>query len=566
MSYDGLFAGVIARQLNRELIGAKIEKIHQPEPDEIVMQLHCNGRRKKLLISVASTSASVYFTEQNIENPPTAPAFCMLLRKHIQGGRIVSVSQIQTERIIEFYVETVNEMGFSVNKKLIAETMGKHSNLILVDISTEKIIDSIKRISIDINRYRQILPGLSYVMPPSQNKLDFWTSEKAEIYERIQQSKEEGSKALLSSVQGIGPIAAEELWTAGPREKLADRIIDLRVKLLSPEGIVPTVYSDECGIPKDVHVFPLSHVLGNYKTDIFQDPGTALDFYFSNRRQSNRVSQKGTNLERTVGALLDKLLLKKQRLLEDIKQAEEADILRLKGELLNANLYQVAPGARSVTVKSYYDQSDVTIELDTRFSASKNAQNYYKKYAKAKTAKKEKLLQLLDTEKDIAYIESVFALISLSETYEELNLLRQELAQLGYIRTRKTKDKPVKSKPTPRKYTSLGGLKIMVGRNNTENDYLTFSLAGKTDLWFHAKGMPGSHVVLFLKEKEPENEDLLQAAALAAYYSKGKDSENVPVDYTYVKHVKKPSGSKPGMVIFTHQKTVYVNPEKYDSE
>lgn len=566
MSYDGLFAGVVARQLNRELSGAKIEKIHQPQPDEIVMQIHGSGQRKKLLISVAPASAGVYLTGQNFENPATAPAFCMLLRKHIQGGRIVSVAQIQTERIIEFYIDTVNEMGFSVNKKLIAETMGKHSNLILVDLSADKIIDSIKRISIDVNRYRQTLPGLSYVLPPPQDKLDFWTFCKADLQEKIENSKEEGSKALMSCVQGMGPTAAEECWMSGPQETVVQRIVDLRESLLSEEGISPVVYSDESGIPKDVHVFPLPHVFGNYKKEEFSSPGAALDYYFTHRVQSNRIAQKSGDLERALKTLLDKLLLKKQRLLEDIKQAEGADSLRLKGELLNANINRVASGAKDITVKSYYDESDLLIELDPRFSPAKNAQNYYKKYAKAKTAKKEKLIQLADTEKDIAYIESASSMIALCETYEELSLVRRELAQLGYVKSKKTKEKAVKSKPSPRRYVTADGAEVAVGRNNTENDHLTFALAGKTDLWLHTKDIPGSHVVLFTRGREPSGSDLLQAASLAAYYSKAKDSENVPVDYTYIKHVKKPSGAKPGMVIFTNQKTVYVNPGKIESK
>ena len=220
MSYDGLFTGIIARQLNKELTGSKIEKIYQPEPDAILMQIYSNGNRKKLLLHTSPTSAGVYFTNKNFKNPSNAPSFCMLLRKHIQAGRIVGVKQTQTERIIEFYIDTVNEMGFSVNKKLIVEIMGKHSNLILLDLSTDKIIDSIKRISIDVNRYRQLLPGLVYVLPPPQNKLDFWTAQESEMRERLLQSGNESPKAIMASIQGFGPTAAEELWRAGPQKNL----------------------------------------------------------------------------------------------------------------------------------------------------------------------------------------------------------------------------------------------------------------------------------------------------------------------------------------------------------
>lgn len=566
MSYDGLFTGIIARQLNEELSGSKIEKIYQPEPDAILMQIYSNGSRKKLLLNTNPTSAGVYLTGRNFENPQNAPSFCMLLRKHIQAGRIVGIKQLQTERMIEFYIDTINEMGFSVNKKLIAEIMGKHSNLVLVDIETGKIIDSIKRVSIDVNRYRQLLPGLLYVMPPSQNKIDFWTGEENEMRARIFQSECEGPKAIMSSIQGFGPTAAEEIWRSGPPQRVVERLQNLRNKLLVGEMLSPAVYSDETGIPKDVHLFPLNHLFDASKTKYFETPGDALDYFFTNRIQSNRVSQKNATLTKDVTTILDRLLLKKQRLLEDIQEAEKADIYRLKGELLTANLHLVEPGLKSITVKSYYDESSVKIELDVRFSAAKNAQNYYKKYAKAKTATKEKFLQLKETQKDIDYLDSVISCIPLSETYEELDTIRNELSDLGYIRPSKTKQKRSKTKTKPKSYKTSNGLDIMVGRNNTENDYLTFKMAAKTDLWFHTKDIPGSHVILFLRDKEAAEEDILQAASLAAYYSKARESENVPVNYTKIKYVKKLPESKPGMVTFTNNKTVFVNPDSNEDK
>lgn len=561
MSYDGLFTGIIARQLNEELYGSKIEKIYQPEPDAILMQVYSNGSRKKLFFNISPTSAGVYLTSRNFENPQNAPSFCMLLRKHIQAGRIVSVKQLQTERMIEFYIDTINEMGFSVNKKLIAEIMGKHSNLVLVDIETNKIIDSIKRVSIDVNRYRQLLPGLLYVMPPTQNKIDFWTGEEKEMRERLSQTECDGPKAIMSSIQGFGPTAAEELWRAGPPEKVVERLQSLKADLLSGKALSPAVYSDESGIPKDVHLFPLNHLFDASKTKYFDTPGDALDYFFANRIQSNRVSQKNANLIKDVSTILDRLLLKKQRLLEDIQEAEKADLYRLKGELLTANLHLVEPGSKSLTVRSYYDESNVRIDLDVRFSAAKNAQIYFKKYAKSKTAAKEKFLQLKETQKDIDYLDSVISCIPLSETYEELDTIRSELSNLGYIKTSKTKTKRTKTKTKPKKYKTATGLEIMVGRNNTENDYLTFKAASKTDLWFHTKDIPGSHVILLLEGKEAAEKDILQAASLAAYYSKARESENVPVNYTKIKYVKKLPESKPGMVTFTNNKTVFVNPD-----
>ncbi|NCB41058.1 MAG: fibronectin/fibrinogen-binding protein [Clostridia bacterium] len=565
MGYDGLFTGVITRQLNEELYGAKIEKIYQPEPEAILMQVYANGNRKKLFLNTSSTGASVYLTNRNFENPQDAPSFCMLLRKHLQSGRIVSVNQTQTERVIEFNIDTMNEMGFSVNKKLIAEIMGKHSNLILIDLATDRIIDSIKRISIDVNRYRQLLPGLTYVPPPTQHKLDFWTSTEDDFRKSLSQTGMDGPQAILSSIQGFGPTAAEELWLQGPTEQLASRLSALKSYLLADKSLCPAVYTDETKTPKDVHIFPLKTLFDSSKTKCFDKPGDALDYFFANRMQSNRVTQKNTNMMKDIQHILARLLLKKQRLLEDIQEAEKADIQRLKGELLTANLHIVPPGAKSVIVKSYYDDTDVVIELDVRFSAAKNAQSYYKKYAKAKTAKKEKFIQLEEVQADVEYLESVLSLIPFSETYEELEAIHRELSDLGYIRPLKTKQKRSTLKAKPKIYKTENGFEVRVGRNNTENDYLTFKLASKTDLWFHTKDIPGSHVVLFAENKKPEESDILNAAALAAYHSKAKNSENVPVNYTEIKHVKKLPESKPGMVTFINYKTIYVNPENKES-
>ncbi|MBQ2228733.1 MAG: NFACT family protein, partial [Firmicutes bacterium] len=289
-----------------------------------------------------------------------------------------------------------------------------------------------------------------------------------------------------------------------------------------------------------------------------------LDFFYSHRKETNRVMQKSEGFAKSVSTLVDKLLLKKQRLLEDIQKAENADIYRLKGELLNANLHLAKTGDKRVTVTSYYDGQPVTIELDERFSPARNAQNYYKKYAKAKTGKKEKLIQLEECEKDIEYLSTVQDQISLSSTYEEMELIRDELIREGYLRGRQAKDRKraaAKAKPKPRRFTLPCGREIAVGRNNAENDYITFKVGGKTDYWLHTKDIHGSHVVLFMNGDTPGEDEIYEAAAVAAWYSKGKESQNVPVDYVPLRYVKKPSGAKPGMVIFTNNRTVWVDPK-----
>ena len=568
MGYDGIFAGVIARQLAETLAGSRIEKVTQPEPDQIILQVNTVEGRKKLLLSASPRSAGVWFTELTYENPQVAPNFCMLLRKHIQGGRISAVTQIETERIIYFDIDAIGEMGYTVSRRLIAESMGKHSNLILIDRESGRILDSIKRISIDVNRYRQILPGLDYVLPPSQGKLDFWEAREEDIAERLSANLAKHGdnadeapldKAIMTTVQGLGPAAAAELSELGTAEQMPSVIIKLRELLLRGD-ITPAVYCSEDGTPREVHIFPLKGIESGCVVERFDRPGQALDFFYSHRRESNRVVQRGETLTHSVNALLDKQLLKKQRLLEDIRKSENADILRLKGELLTANIHLVKPGDKSVKVISYYDCSEMTIELDERFSAAKNAQNYYKKYGKAKTAKKEKQVQLEGCCAEIDYLESVLSMIPLTESYEELELIRTELIQQGYLRGRKAADRKKTVKPKPRRF-DVCGYELLVGRNNTENDYITFKLGGKQDLWFHTKDIHGSHCVLLTGGAEVGEKEIFGAAAIAAWFSKGQSSGNVPVDYVPLRYVHKPNGAKPGMVIFTNNRTVWVDPK-----
>ena len=523
MAYDGLMAAAVLAECGKQLAGSKIEKISQPEPDRIVMQIRTFSGRKKLLLDVSSQGARVQFTEQEFENPQSAPAFCMLLRKHIQGGKILNASQHGRERITELEIETVNEMGYSVNKKLIAETMGKHSNLILLDAQSGKIIDSIKRISIDVNRVRQILPGVIYEYPPVQN---------------------------LSNQDGYGPSTRVAIEEGGMVPDLSDG-----------SALNCYVYTSEDGAPKDFHVFRMPQYIGSYKEMVFSSVCEGMDWFYSHKFATNSLAQKADDLSRHIGTLISKAQLKKQRLLEEIKKADEADIYRLKGELLNANLYLARPGDKKVEVISYYDGSKMTIELDEKLSAAKNAQNYYKKYAKLKSSKKEKLAQLAECEKDIDYLSSVQALAFAAQSAEELDQLREELMEQGYVRARNTAQRRKKNKPSPRKYTLSSGLTVLVGRNNTENDLITLKMAQKTDWWFHTKDIHGSHVVMVCNGVDPSPQDMYEAAAIAAWFSKGRDSQNVPVDYAMAKNVKKPSGARPGMVIFTDNGTVWIDPK-----
>ena len=530
MAYDGFMTAAVLCEIRDKLVSSKIEKISQPEADRIVMQIRNTSGRNKLMLDVSSAGARVQLTELEFENPETAPAFCMLLRKHIQGGRITDVRQHGRERIIELDIETVNEMGYSVNKRLIAETMGKHSNLVLTDARTGRIIDSIKRISIDVNRVRQILPGVVYEYPPVIN---------------------------LSNQNGYGPTTSAAIEEGAVLPDLSRPEVD---------HLSFYVYTDKDGVPKDCHVFRMPQYLQDHTELVFDSVCEGMDWFYSRKTSTNRNAQRSAELVRTTGNLISKAQLKKQRLLEEIKKADDADIYRLKGELLNANLNLAAPGAKSVTVTSYYDGSQLAIELDEKLSASKNAQNYYRKYAKLKSSKKEKLAQLTECEKDIDYLSSVQAMAGAATTLEEIDRLREELSDQGYIRARSASAKKKKSKPSPRRYRLPSGLTVLVGRNNTENDHITFSMAQKTDWWFHTKDIHGSHVILVCGGTDPSPEDMYGAASVAAWFSKARDSQNVPVDYAPARYVKKPAGARPGMVIFTNNGTVWIDPKDPDRE
>jgi len=628
MAFDGLVTRAVALELADKIKYGKIEKVYQPDNDELIFNIHTHTGNLKLYASCSSSHARVHITHENFENPASPPAFCMLMRKHFSGGRITDIRQRETERIIEIDVETMNELGFSVNKRLIFEIMGKHSNIIALDIESGKIIDCIKRVSIDVNRVRQLLPGKIYEYPPSQGKipLDEITEEsfsgfnKSAFFSGSVLDENMLAKAILGKVQGFSPaicndiaakICSEISSAAGshvnnlidertiPDEKsgnigslVCKNIACIRnifyssknkeyglinVSAMPPHSntatenantgsfiFTPVVYTDKDGTPVEFHIFLLDAYENYYNALRFDTISEAAEYFYSNKNSSNRVKQKSNDISRALKSALDKLYLKKQRLAEDLLKAENSEDFRLYGELLTANIHLVKSGAESVTVTNYYNGELVIIPLDIRYSPSKNAQSYFKKYGKAKTAVKEKTLQLAETEKDIEYLESVSVFAGNASSIEEIEELRNELVENGYLRRRKNTFRTAKSKTAPYEYYTSDGYRVLIGRNNKENDLLTFKTAGNKDIWFHTKDIPGSHVILFTEGAaagDISETAILEAASLAAYYSKARESENVPVDYVPVRYVKKPNGAKPGMVIFTNNRTVWVNPQ-----
>ena len=556
MAFDGIVTRAMVRELQDRILLGKIEKVYQPEADELVFHIHTKNGNVKLLASVGSAHARVCFITENPVNPPAPLAFCMLLRKHLQGGRITEITQKDSERIIEISLETLNELGFTMSKKLIFEIMGKHSNIVLMDIASGKIIDSIKRVSFDVNRVRQILPGMIYQYPPAQDKIPF-----LEISAEQLEALPADGKAILRSVGGIAPAFAEELALRAGVQR-SGYLSDVLAAIESPNHADARVYLDESGAPIDFYPVALSELEESCTVRHFDDLSSAMEFYFGKKESSNQGRQKSHDLIRAVNALLDKMYLKKKRLSEDLLKAENSEDLRLYGELLTANIHLIQPGMKSVEVTNYYDGSTLTIPLDVKLSPSKNAQHYFKKYGKSKTAIKEKQIQLDENEAEIKYLESVLSFLENTDDVAEIESIRAELVETGYIRRRRQAGgfKEKKYKPAPYRYTLSNGMSVLVGRNNKENDILTFKTAGNKDLWLHTKDIPGSHVIVQSGGAELDEEAVWEAAAIAAYHSKARTSENVPVDYVPIKYVKKPAGAKPGMVIFTNNRTVYVNP------
>ena len=565
MAFDGIITYAAAKELKERIVLGKIEKVYQPGPEDLLVHIHTSRGNVRLFISCNSQAARVCLTGGSYTNPDQPPTFCMLLRKHLQGGRITDVRQKDAERILEIDIEAQNELGFSVCRRLIVEIMSKHSNIVLTDLESGKIIDAIKRISIDVNRYRQLLPGVVYKYPPAQDKLPF-----TEVTEDTLLPHDD--RALMARIAGISPSISREMLAGCYTDHDASvvsvvparRLLDI-IASVEDGSAKPRVYADEEGTPREFHITPLSE-FESLEAIYFDTVSECIDYYFTNRVASNMVRQKSMPMLKSVQASLSKALLKKKKLSEDLLNAENSDKYRLYGELLTANLHLVRPGDRRVKVINYYDGSELTIPLDEKISASANAQKYFKKYSKARTAIHEKQAQLEDNEKDIEYLESVVQSIEAASNVPLLESIRDELEQTGYLRRRQkaSQRKKKNRKPEPVTYTLSDGTQVLVGRNNTENDWLTMKFASKTDVWMHTKDIPGSHVIVRLEDGRSVNdlpaELIYEAASIAAYHSKASGSDNVPVDYVPVRYVKKPNGSKPGMVIFTHNQTVYVTP------
>lgn len=576
MALDGAFLRHIKTELEAAALGCKVDKVYQPNREEMVLLLRGRNGNYKLLLSARANSARIHFTRFVPENPKVPPMLCMLLRKRLSGARLTEITQPELERALHLGFDATNELGDPVHLTLVMEIMGRYSNIIFVD-ENQKIIDALKRVDAEMSSERLVLPGLTYQAPPPQNKLCLLTAEPAEVLNRLKNlpADAELSKGLLSVLQGMSPVVCREI------QHLTGRGADVFVKTMTQEQeerlhfflerIAKTI-RDTGGEPYMV-VNPSRKPLDFSFMNITQYGSTAvvskqgsfcsmLDNFYEERDSMERMRVRAQDLLRILSNASDRLSRKINLQQAELEQCAHRDELRICGDLISANMYQIEKGQTSVELQNFYDEAlpKLRIRLDPALTASQNAQRYYKEYRKARTAEEKLTEQITQAKQELEYLETVFEELSRASSERDLTEIRQELTEQGYIRASKGKQK-IQASAAPLEFRSSDGFLILVGRNNRQNDRLTLKQAKNNDIWFHTKNIPGSHTILVTEGHEPTETALREAASLAALHSRARESSQVPVDYTQVRHVSKPSGAKPGMVIYVNYNTVYVTPD-----
>lgn len=575
MALDGAFLYAVKQELN-VLIGGRIDKIYQPSREEIIISIRTRQGGFKLLVSASASSARIHITQMSVDNPMTPPMFCMLLRKHLGGGKLSAIRQDGLERILFLDFECINELGDIVTVTLACEIMGKYSNLIVIN-SDGKIIDSIKRVDSDMSRERIVLPGMPYEFPPRDDRISFVDSDEKTIRSIVSSLKSaELSKALINAFEGISPVLAGEwaYYTGKGRELNGaemnndeiDRLvfaIMMSKKSLTENDCCFTTVTNKDGLLKDFSFIRLNQYGNLMITKEHTSACSLLDYFYAQRDRTARLKQRANDLFKLLMNTTERITKRIANQKNELKDCEKKEEMKLKGDLLSANIYRIQKGDQKAVLENFYDEScpKIEIKLDSRLTPSQNAQKYYSEYRKSLTAEKKLAEQIALGEEELKYIDSVFDSLTRANTENEVNELRLELAEQGYIRAVRLKGKPPKSNP-PFEYLSGDGYTILLGRNNKQNDKLTLKTAAKTDIWLHTHNIPGSHAIIVTNGETPPISTIEEAAVIAAVNSKAKDSSQVPVDYCPVKFVKKPVGAKPGMVIFTNNKTLYVTPDK----
>ena len=566
MALDGMMLSLIKDELKSELLDAHINQIHQPSKDEIVLNFRTKNGAKKLFLSCRADCARVHFTEHAPENPPTPPMLCMLLRKRLCGGKLLDIRQNEFERILFFDFEATNEIGDREKLTLCIEIMGRYSNIILID---EKglVVDAVKRIDITMTSERVVLPKIEYTIPQKQDKLNIVNDSISDIIKVIENSDKSLDKAVLSAVQGISPIICREVeHKVFEGSALSTELENIR-HILVTKNSTPTMVLKDVNSPFDISFMPVAQYGNTMLTKAFESYSLMLDNFYYQRDMAVRMKQRSMDLHKLVSNMIERLTKKINIQKAELKKCEDREQLRIKGDLLQANLYRISKGAMFVEVENYYEENSpmLRIVLDPSITPAQNAQKFYKSYAKAKTAEQMLKVQIEKAEQELQYMMSVQDFLTRAQSDKELSQIRLELVEQGYIKEhRNSKQKAPKALP-PIEFTTSDGFTVLVGRNNKQNDQLTLKTAGRFDYWFHTKNIHGSHTIVLTEGKEITDTAILEAAQICAYHSKGKDSSQVPVDYTIVKNVSKPSGAKPGKVIYDFYNTVYVTPKLPDT-
>ena len=565
MALDGVFLSLVRKEL-QPLIGGRVEKIHQPSKEEMVFTIRTREGAYRLLFNTGAGTARVHITSEEIENPKVPPMFCMFMRKHLSSGKLVDIRQDGLERILYFDFDSVNEMGDICRYTLAAEIMGRHSNLILID-SSGKIADSIKRVGQDMSSVRMVLPGMTYTLPPKEKRFSLFDDDPREVYRAVKSCGAVPlSKAIMKCMEGISPVFAgeAEFYAAKGGQPNADELDgDMCDRLAfflkkTAEDIAQgknkfVILKNKEGLLKDFCFADVRH-FGSLMTVVETDSACeTLDRFFSERDRTARIKQRAQDLFRLLVNAADRVSRRTANQRLELKECQDRERLKKYGDLLMANIYRLEKGQEFAEVEDYYlpECPIVKIPLDKRLNPSQNVQKYYKEYRKAATAE----------EKLLIYLDSVSDSLSRAAGEGDIAELREELVQQGYLKHNSSKNKQLKSRP-PLEFTSSDGYRIRVGRNNRQNDRLTCKESEKLDIWLHTKNIAGSHTVISCNGEQPPERTIFEAAVIAAYHSHGNDSAQVPVDHTLIKYVRKPNGAKPGMVIFTNQKTLYVRPDE----
>jgi predicted ribosome quality control (RQC) complex YloA/Tae2 family protein len=561
MAFDGVTIAGIVKELNEKLCEGRVYKIAQPEKDEILLTIKANGAQHRLVLSADASLPLVYLTSENKKSPMTAPNFCMLLRKHIQNGRIVAITQPGLERVIQFEIEHLDEMGDLRRKTLAIELMGKHSNIIFYD-EKKMILDSIKHISGMVSSVREVLPGRTYFIPVAAGKTDpiLNSDNRGEFEAKIQEKAMPVYKSIYSSYTGISPIVAQDICyragvdgdlpagalTEGQMQGLYESFSAFRQRLLARDFTPLIVYhGDE---PVEFGVLPYAIYDGDACT-YYDSVSEMLYTYYSEKSAKSRIRQKSADLHRIVSTALERNVRKYDLQCKQLADTEKRESYKVYGELLHTYGYQAEPNAKSLTVLNYYTNEELSIPLDPDLTAMENAKRYFDKYGKLKRTYEALTDFVKETKEEIEHLESIQNALDIAEKEEDLLQIREELIESGYIRYKGSRKK-VKVTSRPFHFVSSDGFDMYVGRNNFQNEEITFQLAQGNDWWFHAKGIPGSHVIVKSGGRELPDSTFEEAGRLAAHFSKAKGQDKIEVDYIQKKHVKKPGGGKPGFVVY----------------